>query len=175
MKRFILIATLVTALGFITNAQATETTFKIGGGLSTNSAGVGNAKALGFQAALDFSLGESPFALGIFGEGNFSERAGKPILGGVNFLYKVPVGGSHSGQLEPKLYFGPSVGVASILRVERKMALHLGANIGLEFPLSEHMGLFGNAKYAWAQDNDGSVEMLKGFSTYVGLTFNLGN
>ena len=173
MKKMTVVAVMVTLLGWVSGAQA-ETTFRLGGGVNNNSARTADGMVFGVQGALDFSLGESPWTLGIFGEGNFDQAAGKPLLAGVNLFYKMSAGGTHSNGLDPKIYVGPSIGLASINVSERKSALHLGGTLGLEFPLSKSFGLFGNGKYSWTQDKDG-VELMKGFSAHVGVMFNLGN
>ncbi len=173
MKKMTAVAVVVALLGWFSNAQA-ETTFRLGGGLNNNSARVSDGMTLGLSGALDFSLGDGPWTLGVFGEGNFDEAAGKPFLAGLNVFYKMSVGNTHSDGLDPKIYIGPSVGVASIDVGGRKTALLLGGTLGAEFPLSKRFGLFGNGKYAWTNDKDG-VELMKGFSAHAGVMFHLGN
>ena len=174
MKKIMAVAIAVAVFGWLSDAQAAGATFRLGGGLNTNSARVSDGMVFGVHGANDFPMGETPWTIGIFGEGNFSEKAGKPMLAGVNLFYKASMGGSKSRGLDPKIYFGPSLGIATMDLGQRETALHLGATLGVEFPLSESVGLFGNAKYAWANSKDGVV-MINGFSTHVGLMFNLGN
>ena len=174
MKKLMAVAIAVAVFGWLSEAQASGATFRLGGGLNTNSARNQDGMVFGIQGAIDFPMGETPWTIGVFGEGNFSEKAGKPMLAGVNLFYKASVGGSHSEGLDPKIYFGPSVGIVSMDVGQRESALHLGGTLGLEFPLSESVGLYGSAKYAWAKRKNG-VELMNGFSTHVGLMFNLGN
>ncbi len=173
IKKITAVAVVVALLGWVSGASA-DATFKLGGGVNNNSARVAGGMAVGVHGALDFSLGESPWTVGVFGEGSFDEAAGKPLLAGVNVFYKASVGGSHSDGLDPSIYVGPSIGIASINVGERKSALHLGGTLGAEFPLSKSFGLFANGKYAWTTDKEG-VELMKGFSAHVGVMFNLGN
>lgn len=173
MKKFAAIMMAVMLVGWSSGAQA-ETTFRLGGGINKNSARSTGDMVFGVHGALDFSLGESPWTIGVFGEGNFDAPSGKPLLAGVNVFYKMSLGSSHSKGLDPKIYVGPSVGLVSVDVGERKTALHLGGTVGAEFPLSKNMGLFGNAKYSWANDS-GGIELMKGVSAHVGVMFNLGN
>lgn len=168
-----LMAVVVVLVGLVANAHA-ETTLRLGGGLNTNSSRVADGTVFGVQGALDFSMGESPWTMGVFAEGNFDQMAGKPWLAGVQVFYKMSLGGTHARGLDPKIYAGPSIGVASIDVGERKTGLHLGGTLGLEFPLNQNFGLFGNAKYSWANKKDG-VELMRGYSAHVGVMFNLGN
>jgi len=173
MKKMTAVAVVVALLGYFSRADA-ETTFRLGGGLNNNSARVSDGTALGVSGALDFSLGDGPWMLGVFGEGNFDEAAGKPLLAGLNVFYKMSVGSTHSDGLDPKIYIGPSIGVASIDVGERKSTWLLGGTLGAEFPLSKRFGLFGNGKYSWTNDKDG-IELMKGFSAHAGVMFHLGN
>ena len=174
MKTIFLAAAAMLALTISSSAYGAGATIHIGGGLNRNTAPANTQISPGIHGSVDFKLGESPIALGVFGEANFKEAAGKPILFGLNlYLKKGILGGGYTEGLEPKIYIGPNIGLASIDLSSRQTVFHMGGTIGVDFPLTREVGLFGMVKYAWAAEKNG-VKTMSGFTAHAGIAFNIG-
>ena len=174
MRKFLVAAVAILTVGAFSSAYGAAT-LSIGGGINRNTAPADAQTSFGGHGSVDFMLGESPVAIGVFGEYYPQEDAGKPFLFGLNLYYKKGVlGGGYTEGLEPKIYLGPNIGLASIKMVDsRETVLHLGGGIGAEFPLVREVSIFGIAKYAWAAEKNG-VKTMNGLTAHIGIAFNLG-
>jgi hypothetical protein len=169
MKKFVLLAVVLVAIAGAVDADAADNQLRAGGGL------VFDGTVWGGGAAFDIGIGDRPLAITPFLE--YYSKSGLTLMNfGADITY---VTGVADGKADVYLGVGAGMVRSSVdnSTLDSGSALLVDVRGGLNYGITESVGIYGEVKYMWA-DKDGTATKvgvdLSDVGALVGISFTLG-